>query len=96
MVPDGRRAILFTGASASLKGFPGSAPFAMGKLALRGLAQSLARELQPKGIHVAHFIIDGAIRNPDLTEPVDEPDSMLAPDAIALSYLLTLQQDRSA
>ena len=69
MLPHGHGAILFTGASASVKGYPGSAPFAMGKFALRGLAQSMARELAPKGMHVAHFVIDGAIRNPGRTEP---------------------------
>src|SRR4051812_41983396 len=96
MLPIGHGAILFTGASASVKGYPGSAPFAMGKFALRGLAQSIARELAPKGIHVAHFVIDGAIRNPGRSEPADAPDSMLDPDAIAQTYLHVLQQDRSA
>ena len=96
MLPHGHGAILFTGASASVKGYPGSAPFAMGKFALRGLAQSIARELAPKGIHVAHFVIDGAIRNPGRTEPADAPDSMLDPDAIARTYLHVLQQDSSA
>jgi NAD(P)-dependent dehydrogenase (short-subunit alcohol dehydrogenase family) len=89
-------AILFTGASASVKGYPQSASFAMGKFALRGLAQSIARELAPRGIHVAHFVIDGAIRNPGRNEPADAPDSMLDPDAIARSYLDVLRQDRSA
>jgi len=89
-------AILFTGASASVKGYPLSAPFAMGKFALRGLAQSMARELAPQGIHVGHFVIDGAIRNPGRTEPAERPDSMLDPDAIAASYLHLLQQPRSA
>ncbi|MFP3921875.1 MAG: SDR family NAD(P)-dependent oxidoreductase [Dichotomicrobium sp.] len=96
MLPYRRGAILFTGASASVKGYPQSAPFAMGKFALRGLAESIARELQPHGIHVAHFVIDGAIRNPGRTEPADAPDSMLDPDAIARSYLHVLHQDRSA
>ncbi len=96
MLRGGRGAILFTGASASVKGYPQSAPFAMGKFALRGLAQSLARELAPLGIHVAHFVIDGAIRNPGRIEPEDRPDSMLDPDAIALSYLHVLRQPRSA
>ena len=63
MLPKGEGAILFTGASASVKGYAQSAPFAMGKFALRGLAQSLARELSPRGIHVAHFVIDGGIRS---------------------------------
>jgi NAD(P)-dependent dehydrogenase (short-subunit alcohol dehydrogenase family) len=89
-------AILFTGASASVKGYPQSAPFAMGKFALRGLAQSMARELSPRGIHVAHFVIDGGIRSAARAEPADRPDSMLDPDAIAASYWSVLQQPRSA
>jgi len=96
MLPQKHGAVLFTGASASVKGYPLSAPFAMGKFALRGLAQSMARELAPQGIHVAHFVIDGAIRNPGRIEPPDRPDSMLDPDAIAASYLQVLQQPRSA
>ena len=96
MLPNKRGAILFTGASASVKGYPQSAPFAMGKFALRGLAQSMARELSPQGIHVAHFVIDGGIRSTVRTEPADRPDSMLDPDAIALSYWNVLQQPRSA
>ena len=96
MMPKGHGAILFTGASASVKGYPLSAPFAMGKFALRGLAQSMARELAPQGIHIAHFVIDGAIRNPGRVEPPDRPDSMLNPDAIAASYLNVLRQPRSA
>jgi NAD(P)-dependent dehydrogenase (short-subunit alcohol dehydrogenase family) len=96
MLPKGRGAILFTGASASVKGYPLSAAFAMGKFALRGLAQSMARELAPQGIHIGHFVIDGGIRNPGRTEPPDRPDSMLDPDAIAASYLHLLQQPRSA
>lgn len=96
MVPAGHGAILFTGASASVKGYPQSASFAMGKFALRGLAQSIARELHPKGVHVGHFVIDGGIRNPGRTEPADRPDSMLDPDAIARAYWDLLSQDRSA
>ena len=96
MLPAGKGAILFTGASASVKGYAQSAPFAMGKFALRGLAQSLARELQPQGIHVAHVVIDGGIRSARRTEPADAPDSLLDPDAIARSYLDLLRQDRSA
>ena len=96
MVARGSGAILFTGASASIKGYPLSAPFAMGKFALRGLAQSIARELAPKGVHVAHFVIDGGIRSARRAEPADAPDSMLDPDAIARSYLNVLGQDRSA
>ncbi len=96
MLPNGHGAILFTGASASVKGYPQSAPFAMGKFALRGLAQSLAREMSPQGIHIAHFVIDGGIRSAARTEPADRPDSMLDPDAIAMSYWSLLQQPRSA
>jgi NAD(P)-dependent dehydrogenase (short-subunit alcohol dehydrogenase family) len=96
MLPNKRGAILFTGASASVKGYAQSAPFAMGKFALRGLAQSMARELSPQGIHVAHFVIDGGIRSASRTEAPDRPDSMLDPDAIALGYWNVLQQPRSA
>jgi len=96
MLQNKRGAILFTGASASVKGYPQSAPFAMGKFALRGLAQSMARELSPQGIHVAHFVIDGGIRSAARTEPADRPDSFLDPDAIAESYWNVLQQPRSA
>jgi NAD(P)-dependent dehydrogenase (short-subunit alcohol dehydrogenase family) len=96
MLPKRHGAILFTGASASVKGYPQSAPFAMGKFALRGLAQSMARELSPQGIHVAHFVIDGGIRSAARAEPADRPDSMLDPDAIAASYWSVLQQPRSA
>ena len=96
MLPMHRGAILFTGASASVKGYPQSAPFAMGKFALRGLAQSMARELSPQGIHVAHIVVDGGIRSANRVEPADKPDSMLDPDAIAQTYLDLLQQQRSA
>ena len=96
MLPNKRGAILFTGASASVKGYPQSAPFAMGKFALRGLAQSMARELSPQGIHVAHFVIDGGIGSATRTNPPDRPDSWLDPDAIAVSYWNVLQQPRSA
>jgi NAD(P)-dependent dehydrogenase (short-subunit alcohol dehydrogenase family) len=96
MLPLGRGAIFFTGASASVKGYAQSAAFAMGKFALRGLAQSLARELSPRGIHVAHFVIDGGIRSSARPEPAEAPDSMLDPEAIARSYLHVLRQERSA
>lgn len=94
MLARGSGNLLFTGASASVKGFAGSAPFAMGKFALRGLAQSLARELAPRNIHVAHFVIDGAVRSAERTEPA--PDSFLDPDAIAASYWSVITQARSA
>ncbi|UWQ78049.1 SDR family NAD(P)-dependent oxidoreductase [Leisingera sp. S132] len=97
---NGRRGtILFTGASAGVKGFAQSAPFAMGKFAQRGLAQSMARELHPKGIHVAWVNIDGGIRNasrPERVESADNPDSMLDPDAIAQEYMHLISQHRSA
>jgi len=96
MLPRKSGAILFTGASASIKGYPQSAPFAMGKFALRGLAQSMARELSPQGLHVAHFVIDGGIRSARRVESPDQPDSLLDPDAIAQSYLQLLDQPRSA
>ena len=96
MVPKHHGVILFTGASASLKGYAQSAPFAMGKFALRGLAQSMARELGPQGIHVAHMVIDGGIRSARRGEPAGAPDSLLDPDAIAASYLQVIHQPRSA
>jgi NAD(P)-dependent dehydrogenase (short-subunit alcohol dehydrogenase family) len=96
MLPRRFGAILYTGASASVKGYPQSAPFAMAKFALRGLVQSMARELAPQGIHVAHFVIDGAIRPPGHGESTEHPDAMLDPDAIAASYLHVLRQPRSA
>ncbi len=96
MLPHAHGAVLFTGASASVKGYAQSAPFAMGKFALRGLAQSMARELSPKGIHVAHFVIDGGIKSARRIEPADQSDSLLDPDAIAASYMNVLAQSRSA
>jgi NAD(P)-dependent dehydrogenase (short-subunit alcohol dehydrogenase family) len=87
MLERGRGSLFFTGASASVKGYAESAPFAMGKFALRGLAQSLARELGPKGIHVAHFVIDGGI---------GISEGKLHPDAIARTYLDVHRQQRSA
>jgi NAD(P)-dependent dehydrogenase (short-subunit alcohol dehydrogenase family) len=93
MVPAGRGAILLTGATAGVKGFALSAPFAMGKFALRGLAQSAARELMPKGIHVAHIVVDGSVRVGDAP---DRSDGKLDPDAIAQSYVDLLCQHRSA
>ena len=98
MLPRGTGAIFFTGASASVKGYAESAPFAMGKFALRGLAQSMARELAPKGIHVAHFVIDGGIaQGPgDARAKERGADGMLQPDEIARNYLHVYRQHRSA
>lgn len=94
----GSGSILFTGASASVKGFAGSAGFAMPKFGLRGLVQSMARELAPKNIHVAHFVIDGGIASnaPGRTAASDPPDRWLSPDAIAETYLAVHRQHRSA
>ena len=96
MIPKGSGAMLFTGASASVKGYPKSAAFAMGKFGLRGLAQSLARELGPQGIHVAHFVIDGAVSSPARERSDTPSDSMLSPDAIAQTYLDVLRQPKNA
>lgn len=96
MLARGSGVILFTGASASVKGYAQSAPFAMGKFALRGLAQSMARELGPRGIHVAHVVIDGAIRHDRRPEPADKPDGSLHPDAIAATFMHLIAQPRSA
>jgi NAD(P)-dependent dehydrogenase (short-subunit alcohol dehydrogenase family) len=93
MVPARKGAILLTGATAGVKGFALSAPFAMGKFALRGLAQSAARELMPQGIHVAHIVVDGSVRS---EHRADSSDSTLDPDAIAQSYVDLLRQHRSA
>ena len=96
MLPKSHGAIFLTGATAGVKGFALSSTFAMGKFALRGLAQSMARELSPKGIHVAHFVIDGGIRSANRPVPDNSPDSLLDPDAIAETYWATLKQHRSA
>jgi len=96
LLPRKAGAILLTGATASVKGFANSSAFAIGKFGLRGLAQSAARELAPHGIHVAHFVIDGAVRSATRPDPADRPDSTLDPDAIAQSYLAVLKQPRSA
>jgi NAD(P)-dependent dehydrogenase (short-subunit alcohol dehydrogenase family) len=96
MLPKAHGAIFLTGATAGVKGFALSATFAMGKFALRGLAQSMARELSPQGIHVAHFVIDGGIRSAGRPVPDNAPDSLLDPDAIAETYWATLMQHRSA
>lgn len=98
MQKQGKGAIFFTGASAGVKGYPQSAPFAMGKFALRGLAQSMARELHPQNIHIAHFVIDGGVANEERgrTNTPEDPDKWLEPDAIAQTYMAILNQPRSA
>jgi len=97
MLDQGSGSILFTGASASVKGYAQSASFAMGKFGLRGLAQSMARELAPKNIHVAHFVIDGGIGDAgDPRAGKRGDDGLLHPDAIAQSYLNIHRQHRSA
>lgn len=96
MLPNRHGAILLTGASAGVKGYPQSAPFAMGKFALRGLAQSMARELSPQGIHVVHMVIDGGVRSASRGSDPQRADAMLDPDAIAASYLHLLHQPRNA
>jgi NAD(P)-dependent dehydrogenase (short-subunit alcohol dehydrogenase family) len=94
MLARGHGSILLTGASASVKGYAQSASFAMGKFGLRGLAQSMARELSPQNIHVAHFVIDGGIQ--DEARTGSGPDALLSPDAIAETYLAIHRQHRSA
>ena len=96
MLPKGEGALLLSGATAGVKGFANSAAFAMGKFALRGLAQAMAREVSPAGVHVAHFVIDGGIRSAARPVPEDKPDSLLDPDAIAETYWHVLHQHRSA
>ncbi len=97
MLARGHGTILLTGASASVKGYARSIPFAMGKFGLRGLAQSLARELAPQNIHVGHFVIDGGIGQPgDPRAGGRGPDSLLDPNAIAEEYLHLHRQHRSA
>lgn len=95
MLPVGQGTILLTGASAGVKGYPQSAPFAMAKFALRGLAQSMARELHPQGIHVIHVVVDGGIRAEGRPEPAEQPDSLLDPDAIAQTMMDLVAQPRS-
>jgi NAD(P)-dependent dehydrogenase (short-subunit alcohol dehydrogenase family) len=96
MLKAGFGTMLFTGASAGIRGYPQSAPFAMGKFALRGLCQSLARELSPQNIHVAHFVIDGQILDTERGAPYDDPARTLDPDSIAESYLHIANQHSSA
>jgi NAD(P)-dependent dehydrogenase (short-subunit alcohol dehydrogenase family) len=102
MTPRGRGTIIFTGATASLRGGPGFAAFAGAKFALRALAQSMARELGPKGIHVAHPIIDGAIDTAFIREnfparyALKEQDGILNPEHIAETYWQIHMQPRDA
>jgi NAD(P)-dependent dehydrogenase (short-subunit alcohol dehydrogenase family) len=98
MVTRGRGTILFTGATASLRGGAGFVNLASPKFALRAVAQSMARELGPRGIHVAHVIIDGQIRMPRYEHLAAQrgPDALLEPDAIAAAYLELHRQARSA
>jgi NAD(P)-dependent dehydrogenase (short-subunit alcohol dehydrogenase family) len=96
MLPKKHGCIVFTGASASVKGYAQSAPFAMGKFALRGLAQSMSRELHPQGIHVAHVVIDGGIKSARRTEPAGKTASLLNPNSIAATYLHIIHQPHSA
>ena len=96
LAPLGRGTVIFTGASGSLRGRPSFASFAAAKAGLRAVAQAMAREFGPQGLHVAHVVIDGGIRSPQRTNPPDKPDSFLDPDAIAQSYLDLLRQHRSA
>ena len=98
MLPRGSGSILFTGASAGVKGYPNSSSFAMGKFALRGLANALARELHPQGVHIGHFVIDGGIvkAGGDARAAERGDDGMLDPDAIAETYLHFHRQHRSS
>lgn len=95
MLRTGGGTILFTGASASVKGYANSASFAMGKFGLSGLTQSMARELQPQNIHVAQIVIDGGIDSPR-RDPGRGADTWLSPDSIAETYLQLHRQHRSA
>ena len=96
MLGNGTGTMLFTGASAGVKGYANSSAFAMGKFALRGLCQSLARELAPQNIHVAHFMLDGLIHAPSRGVPYDDPARCLDPDDIAESYFNIANQPKSA
>ena len=97
MMKRGSGSIFFTGATAGVKGFPNSSVFAMGKFALRGLAQSLARELHPKNIHIGHFVIDGGIsKSKYFGNNNNENDGLLDPDEIAKTYLNFYKQNKSA
>ncbi len=95
MLQEGRGTLLFTGATGALRGGAGFAAFASAKFALRGLTQSLAREFGPRGIHVAHVVIDGLIWSGSVRRGVPE-EQCLMPAAIADCYLQLIGQDRSA
>lgn len=98
MVEKGSGAILFTGATSAIRGRPGAIAFSSAKFAVRGLAWALARELGPKGIHVAHIIIDGVIDTPNVREryQLSEDEPLLLPDDIAEAYWSLIQQPKSA
>ena len=98
MVEKGSGVILFTGATSSLRGRGGAVGFSSAKFGVRGLAESLARELWPKGIHVAHVVIDGVIASPEVQKGLTagSNDPLLSPDAIADSYWALITQDKSA
>lgn len=102
MIPRQRGTVIFTGATASVRGGTGYSAFAGAKFALRALAQSMARELGPKNIHVAHALIDGAIDSPFIREILPDVDALrsedriLDPDAIAQAYVMLHRQPRSA
>jgi NADP-dependent 3-hydroxy acid dehydrogenase YdfG len=98
MIARGRGVMLFTGATAGVKAGPRSAAFGPGKFAMRGLAQSLSRDLGPRGIHVAWINVDGAIDIPRVRArfPQMKEENMLKPEAIAETYWHLAHQDRSA
>jgi NADP-dependent 3-hydroxy acid dehydrogenase YdfG len=98
MLARGSGVILFTGATAGIKPFPTSAAFGPAKFAMRGLAQVMARDLGPQGIHVAYINVDGAIDMPAIHQlrPDLQEEDMLAPSAIAETYWHVAHQDRSS
>lgn len=96
MVPGDGGTILFTGATASVKSNANSAGFAVGKFGLRALSFSMARELGPKGVHVAHVIVDGGIQSDRRADDLAKPDQWLEPDAIAENYWMLHSQHRSS
>lgn len=104
MVERARGTIIFTGATASLRGKEGFAAFSSAKHAKRALAQSMARELMPKGIHVVHVVIDGAIDTPwvnnlmgkEITSQMRKTNNFVQPDEIAKNYVMLSEQKRNA